>query len=53
VSTIGSAVPTVRQVQVTDRESTFTIPADVEPASMVLDPGVWLLADFGPFQKSS
>jgi len=53
VSTIGSAVPTVRQVQVTDRESTFTIPADAEPASVVLDPGVWLLADFGAFQKTS
>jgi aminopeptidase N len=52
VSTIGSAVPTVRQVQVTGRESTFTIPADAEPASVVLDPGVWLLADFGSFQKA-
>ena len=53
VSTIGSAVPTVRQVQVTDRESTFTIPADAEPTSVALDPGVWLLADFGAFQKTS
>jgi aminopeptidase N len=53
VSTIGSAVPTVRQLQVTDRESTFTIPADAEPASVALDPGVWLLADFGAFQKTS
>lgn len=52
VSTIGGAVPTVRQVQVTDRESTFTIPADAEPASVVLDPGVWLLAEFGTFQRS-
>jgi putative SOS response-associated peptidase YedK len=24
---------------------------DAEPASVILDPGVWLLADFGPFQK--
>jgi aminopeptidase N len=53
VSTIGSAIPTVRQVQVTDRESTFTFPAEAEPASVVLDPGVWLLAEFGPFQKAS
>ena len=53
VSTIGSAVSTVRQVQVTDRESTFTIPAEDEPTSVVLDPGVWLLADFGAFQKAS
>ena len=53
VSTIGSTVPTVRQVQVTGRQSTLTIPADAEPASVVLDPGVWLLADFGAFQKTS
>jgi aminopeptidase N len=52
VSTIGSAVPTVRQVQVTGRESTFTIPSEAEPSSVVLDPNVWLLADFGLFQKS-
>jgi aminopeptidase N len=53
VSTIGSTVPTVRQVQVTDRESTFTIPADAEPTSVLLDPGVWLLAEFGAFQRAA
>ena len=42
-----------RQVQVTGRESTFRIPADAEPASVVLDPGVWLLAEFGSFSKGS
>jgi aminopeptidase N len=52
VPTVGSSVLTVRQVQVTGRDSTFTIPADGEPASVVLDPNVWLLADFGSFQKS-
>ena len=43
----------MRQVQVTGRESTFTIPAETEPASVVLDPGVWLLAEFGSFSKGS
>jgi hypothetical protein len=38
-------------VQVTGGESTFRIPADAEPASVVLDPGVWLLAELGSFQK--
>jgi hypothetical protein len=39
-------------MQVTGRESTFKIAADAEPASVVLDPGVWLLADFGSFQRA-
>ena len=51
VSATSGAAPALRQVQVTSRESTFTIPSDAEPASVVLDPGVWLLADLGSFQK--
>ena len=51
VAAASAAAPTVRQVQIASRESTFRIPADTEPASVVLDPGVWLLADLGPFQK--
>lgn len=47
----ATAPPRVQRVEVTGRESTFTIPADAEPASVVLDPDVWLLADFGPFEK--
>jgi hypothetical protein len=39
-------------MQVTGRESTFALPTDAEPASVVLDPGVWLLAALGPFQKA-
>jgi hypothetical protein len=39
-------------MQFTERESTFTIPVDAEPASVVLDPGVSLLADFGTFGRS-
>jgi len=49
---VGSAAaPVIRQVQVAGRESTFRIPADAEPAAVVLDPGAWLLADLGSFQK--
>ena len=51
VSAASGGAPAVRQVQVTGRESTFRIPSDTEPASVVLDPGVWLLADLGSFQK--
>jgi hypothetical protein len=36
---------------VTERDSTFRIAAEAEPASVVLDPGVWLLAELGSFQK--
>ena len=52
VSAASGAAPAIRQVQVTGRESTFSIPADAEPASVVLDPGVWLLAELGSFQKA-
>jgi aminopeptidase N len=52
VSAVAGSSPAVRQVQVTGRESTFRIAADAEPASVVLDPGVWLLADFGSFQRA-
>jgi aminopeptidase N len=52
VAATAGALPAVRQVQVTKRESTFTIPSDSEPASVVLDPSVWLLAEFGSFQRA-
>jgi aminopeptidase N len=45
----GSA--SVRKL-VTGRESTFALAADAEPASVILDPGVWLLAEFGSFQRN-
>jgi len=41
------AAPAVTKVQVTARDSTFRIGADAEPAAVILDPGVWLLADIG------
>jgi len=52
VSAATEGAPAIRRVQVTGRESTFNIPADAEPASVVLDPGVWLLAELGSFQKT-
>jgi len=51
VATTGAA-PRVLQLPVTVRETTMKIPADVEPASVVLDPGVALLAEFGSFLKA-
>lgn len=52
VSQTPGALPRVQQMAVTGRETQFRIAADAEPASVVLDPGVWLLAEFGAFQKS-
>ena len=53
VSAVSGSVPAVHQVQMTGRESTFSIPTDTEPAAVVLDPGVWLLAELGSFQQES
>jgi aminopeptidase N len=53
VSAAAGAATAVYPMQVTGRETTFNIPADAEPASVVLDPGVWLLAELGSFQKAA
>jgi hypothetical protein len=53
ISQTAGAPPRVQRVEVTRRETTFKLPATSEPASVVLDPGVWLLADFGPFTKAA
>jgi aminopeptidase N len=52
VTLSATTLPRVQEVQVTVRETTINIPADAEPVSITLDPGVWLLADFGPFVKA-
>jgi aminopeptidase N len=52
VSATADAVPAIHQLEVKEREATLRIPADVEPAAVVLDPGVWLLAEFGTFAKA-
>jgi len=51
VSAVSGSVPALHQVQMAGRESTFSIPTEAEPAAVVLDPGVWLLAELGSFQK--
>lgn len=48
----ADAPPRVRQVPITGRETTTTFPSDVEPVSVVLDPGVWVLAEFGAFTRT-
>ncbi len=53
VSQTPDSPAVIRQAPVTGRESTVTIPSATEPASVVLDPGVWLLAEFGSFSKGS
>jgi aminopeptidase N len=50
VSAAGSP-PAVTRVQIAGREATVTIPAAAEPAAVALDPGVWLLANLGPFER--
>jgi aminopeptidase N len=49
--TPASGTTRVVRVQVKGRELTASIPADAEPASVTLDPNVWLLADFGSFSR--
>jgi hypothetical protein len=53
VSAAAGSVFTIHQMPVTGRETSFSISADAEPASVVLDPGVWLLADLGSFQRAA
>jgi len=53
VSATTGAVPAIHPLDVTDREATLRIPADTAPAAVVLDPGVWLLADLGTFAKAA
>jgi len=53
VSQSPTAVPRIQQVLLTTREVTVSIPSETEPASVALDPGVNVLAQFGPFQKTA
>lgn len=44
--------PRVERMRADQREATASFPSDVEPVSVALDPGVWVLADFGVFRKA-
>jgi aminopeptidase N len=46
-----SGTARVVRLQVTGRDLTASIPVDAEPVSVMLDPNVWLLAEFGPFSR--
>jgi aminopeptidase N len=39
------------KVTLTDRTTTFTVASDTPPVNVVLDPNVWVLAEFGEFKK--
>jgi aminopeptidase N len=41
----------VVQMAVTGRDATMAIPVEAEPTSVALDPGVWVLADWGAFTR--
>jgi aminopeptidase N len=48
-------LPRVERVELTDRRAAFTIAADAEPASVILDPNNWLLYEGGlsPFSAAA
>ena len=47
----GNAAPRIETVQLEQRVQTFTFKLDNEPVDVVLDPNVWLLAQFIDFVK--
>ncbi|MGH9313292.1 MAG: M1 family metallopeptidase [Vicinamibacterales bacterium] len=50
----GGDLPRVERVELRERRATFTIAADAEPASVVIDPNTWLLHEGGlsPFSAA-
>ena len=50
VPTAG-ALPRIEKAELTDRTGAFTFPSDTEPASVMLDPGTWLLFEAGTFTR--
>lgn len=47
----GTGPSRIVRLQMQARSVTGTIPMDAEPASVTLDPNVWLLAEFGSFRR--
>ena len=41
----------IEKVTFSDRTATFTIASDTAPVNVVIDPNVWVLAEFGEFVK--
>ena len=41
----------IEKVTLTDRTATFTFASDSAPVNVVIDPNVWILAEFGEFTK--
>lgn len=52
VVTAAGGLPAVHQIAIDGRETTVRIPAATEPSAVVLDPGVWTLADLGAMTRS-
>lgn len=50
VATAG-ALPRVARAEFTGRQATLAVPAESEPAAVILDPGTWLLMEAGPFSR--
>jgi aminopeptidase N len=44
--------PRVERIEITGRQATMRFAADSAPASVVLDPGTWLLFEAGPFSQA-
>jgi aminopeptidase N len=49
----ASAMPTIERLAVTGRTTVVGIPMASAPASVTIDPGTWLLAEMGPFERRS
>lgn len=52
LSPAGGGLPSVVQMNIDGREATLRIPAATEPAAVMLDPAVSMLAEFGAFVKA-
>lgn len=52
LSPAGGGLPSVVQMNIDGREATLRIPAATEPAVVMLDPAVSMLAEFGAFVKA-
>jgi aminopeptidase N len=51
VATAG-AMPQIRRVEMTSKQTMMAFDAPGEPASVALDPGTWALIEMGPFTKA-